>query len=271
MARSIHAELELTDCSGELWVNGIPIPGLPVRRPSFEISVPFQHAVISGMNQLELWVDVEGKPSRNKEPRRSPPRPTAHAIARLVAYEPGVQAAPENGEVLARLEYRGAEDDSTEAPRVRRLGVDLGMSFGPWAWQKAPPLTLDESTRREAESVVREVHEALFSGDAQRVFDLIALRWEEMDRAYPGRNDAADRQDLAAWIAELAADPRRKVPLDPAHHDFRLIADGRMIECIDDDFFPSIRIAQEVEPGHWAAAPYMLSLARIGERLRVVR
>src|SRR5262245_6903737 len=134
MPRSIHAELELTDCSGELWVNGIPIPGLPMRRPSFEVSVPFQHALVTGMNELELWVDVLGKPSENKTPRRAPARPTAHAVARLVAYDPGVQAAPENGEVLATLEWHGDKDDKAEAPRVRRLGKDLGMSFGPWAW-----------------------------------------------------------------------------------------------------------------------------------------
>jgi hypothetical protein len=268
---SIHAELELTDCSGELWVNGIPIPSLPIRRPSFEVSVPCQHALISGMNQLELWVDVDGKPHENKAPRKAPPRPTARAIARLVAYEPGVQAAPENGEVLATLEYDGAKDEKDEAPRLRRLGIDLGRSFGPWAWQKAPVLTLDDLTQREAAAAAREIHGALFGGDPQRVFDLIRLRWEEMDRAYPGRDDAVDRAHHAAWIEELARDPRRNVPLDPDHHAFRLIADGRMIELIDDDFFPSIRIAHEVEPDRWVAAPYAICLARVGGRLTVVR
>lgn len=271
MARSIHAELELTDCSGELWVNGIPVPSLPVHRPSFEISVPIQHALVTGMNQIELWVDVDGKPHENKTPRKSPPRPTAQAIARLVAYEPGVQAAPENGDVLATLEYEGERDDQDEAPRVRRLGVDLGMSFGPWTWQKAPALTLDDATRREAEGALREIHGALFGGDPKKVFDLIRLRWEEMDRAYPGRDDALDRLNHAAWIEELAKDPRRSVPLDPDHHAFRLIAEGRMIECIDDDFFASIRIAHEVEPDRWVAAPYAISLARVGDRLTVVR
>jgi hypothetical protein len=274
MGSVIHAELELTACSGELWLNGVPLPGLPMRRPTFEMSVCVDHLLVTGMNDLELWVDVDGtRPSESHTPRTSPPNPAAVAVARLVAYDPGVLASPENGKVLATFEYRGAADTSTEAPRVRRLSVDLGRSFGPWAWEKAPPLALDDLTLREAAAVVREVHAALFGGDPQRVFDLVRLRWEEMDRAYPGRDDAADRRSHAAWIAELASDPRRRVPLDPARHDFRLVAGGRMIECIDADFFPSIRIAQEVEPGagEWIAAPYPLSLARVGPRLTVVR
>lgn len=271
MARQIHAELELTDCSGELWVNGLPVPGQPAPRPSFEVSVPIHHALVSGMNALELWVDVAGKPSENRTPRQAPPTPTAVAVARLVAYDAGSIATPANGEVLVTLPYRGADDPTTEAPRVRRVSLDLGRPFGPWAWEKAPVLTLDEATLREAQGVVREVHAALFSGDARRVEELIRLRWEEMDRAYPGADDAADRAGHARWIAELAGDPRRRIPLDPSRHDFRLIAGGRMIECIDDDFFPSLRVAQEVEPERWAAAPYTLSLARVGGRLRVVR
>lgn len=277
MVQAIHAELELTDCSGELWVNGIPIPGAPRRRPVYEISVPIQHALVSGMNTLELWVDVDGSPTQNHTPRKAPPRSTAIAVARLVAYEIGVIGAPENGRVLAQVQYRGAEDNpssssaSGEAPRVRRISADLAMSFGPWAWEKAPVLTLDEPTLREAEAVVREVHAALFSGDPRRVFDLIRLRWQEMDRAYPGRDDTADQASHADWIRDLGGDERRKIPLAPEHHAFRLIGGGRMIECIDTDFFPSIRIGQEVEPGRWAAAPYTISLARVGPRLVVMR
>jgi hypothetical protein len=271
MPTQIHAELELTDCSAELRVNDIPLPALPARRPTFELSVPVNHLLVPGANELTLYVDIEGKPSEILKPREEPPRDGARAIVRLVEYEVGVMGSPENGRVLGAMEYRGADDGSREAPRVRKVTVDPGASAGPWAWQAAPVLALDEPTRSEAERAVREVHEALFSGDAERVRALIAIRWEEMDRAYPGRDDAADRQRHAEWIAELAASPRRKLRLDPLRHDFRLVAGGRMIECIDEDHFPSIRVAQEVEPNRWAAAPYPILLARIEGSLRVVR
>jgi hypothetical protein len=42
------------------------------------------------------------------------------------------------------------------------------------------------------------------------------------------------------------------------------MAGGRMIECIDEDFFSSSRIAQEVEPDRWVEATYPISLARVG-------
>lgn len=267
----IHAELELTGCSGELCVNGIPVPGLHERRPTFEVSVPVQHSLVTGKNTLELWVDVEGKPNEYRTKRRQKADGGAVAIGRLVAYPIGVIGAPENGRVLASIEYRGDKDDGEEAPRVLTLSVDVEGSFGPWAWQSAPELVLDEGTLKEAAQVVSELHEALFSGDPQRVLSLIDRKWREMDRAYPGQDDAQDRRNHAAWIVELASDPRRRAPLSPGRHAFRLVAGGRMIECIDDDYAPSIRLRQEVEPDHWAEAMYPVSLARIDGRLVVVR
>jgi hypothetical protein len=262
MTTAIHVELELTECSGELWLNGFPLPSLPQKRPMFEVSVPMHQALVTGMNDLEMWVDVRGGPNDNKQPRRVPPNPAAKAIARVVEYPVGAQADPTEGKVLATMTYEGAKDDGDEAPRLRRLGFDLGQSFGPWAWQKAPELVLDEMTMKEAAGVVREVHAALFGGDPDKLFQLIELSWKELDRAYPGRDDAADVTNHATWVRDLAKDPRRMIPLEPSRHAFRLIAGGRLIECIDEDFFPSIRIAQEVEPDRWAAAPYAIALGR---------
>ena len=271
MTQQIHAELELTDCSAELRLNGIPIPGCPKRRPSFEVSVPVHHLLVSGMNELELFIDLDGKPSESLLPRRSRPRPTSIAVARLVVYETGTIASPENGKVLTTLEYHGAKDETDDAPRVRRVSVDPGKSFGPWAWQKAPVLTLDDITLRDAEAALADVHAALFGGDGQKMYELIKVRWQEMDLAYPGRNDAVDQANHAAWIQSLASDERRRLPLDRERFAFRLTAGGRMIECLNEDFAPSIRYGQEVEPGHWAAGMYPVSLARIGARLAVVR
>lgn len=276
---SINAELELTDCSGELWINGIPIEGLQSRRPTFEVSIGVHHHLVPGVNTLELYVDVDGIPRDYLRPRESPPREKAHAVGRLVRYAAGVMANPDNGQLLAEIEYRGKDDDATHAPRVVRGQVDLGPAFGPWSWQAAPLLDVDESgrlsdaMRREAESLLEEVHAALFSGNADRMLELVKVRWQEMDRAWPGRNDAEDRAKHAAFLGRVASDPRRRVPLNRNKHDFRIVGNGRLLECIDVDFMPSIRIAQEVEPNRWALAPYGVTMARVapGGRLAVVR
>ncbi|MFO0614737.1 MAG: hypothetical protein U0414_19275 [Polyangiaceae bacterium] len=279
---SINAELELTDCSGELWINGIPIEGQQTRRPLFEVSVGVHHLLVPGTNTLELWVDVEGIPRDYLRPRDAPAREKAHAVGRLVRYPAGVMANPDNGQVLAEIEYRGKFDDSKQAPRVVHGAVDLGAAFGAWSWQSAPLISpqkaagtfeLDDATRREAESLLEDVHTALFSGDADRMLELVKVRWEEMDRAWPGRNDAEDRARHAAFLSRVAADPRKRVPLNRVKHDFRIVGNGRLLECIDVDFMPSIRIAQEVEPDRWALAPYAVTMARVGPngRLAVVR
>jgi hypothetical protein len=270
---SINAELELTDCSGELWINGIPIEGQQTRRPLFEVSVGVHHLLVPGTNTLELWVDVEGIPRDYLRPRDAPPREKAHAVGRLVRYPAGVIANPDNGQVLAEIEYRGKLDDSKQAPRVVHGAVDLGAAFGPWSWQAAPSIELDDLVRKEAESLLEDVHTALFTGNADRMLELVKVRWEEMDRAWPGRNDAEDRAKHAAFLARVASDPRRRVPLNRLKHDFRVVGNGRLLECIDVDFMPSIRIAQEVEPNRWALAPYAVTMARVGPNgsLAVVR
>lgn len=134
MPTVIHAELKLTDCSGELWLNGIPLPGQPARRPVFEFSVPVNHLLVTGMNDFALWVDVDGKPSENKALRRAPPNPAAVAVARLVAYDVGVMAAPENGKVLATFEYRGATNPrppTGASPRPRASAASPWTSASP--------------------------------------------------------------------------------------------------------------------------------------------
>lgn len=276
---SINAELELTDCSGELWINGIPIEGLQSRRPMFEVSIGVHHYLVPGVNTLQLWIDVDGIPRDYLRERESPPREKAHAVGRLVRYAAGVMANPDNGQLLAEIEYRGKYDDSKKAPRVVHGQVDLGAAFGPWSWQTAPLIELDpaggpsDGTRREAESLLEDVHTALFTGNAERMLELVKVRWEEMDRAWPGRNDADDRTKHAAFLSRVASDPRRRVPLNRNKHDFRVVGNGRLLECIDVDFMPSIRIAQEVEPNRWALAPYGVTMARVGPggRLAVVR
>ncbi len=267
----IYAEVEARSCTADLYVNGVPIPGVR-RRTIFEkFGVSIQQWIVSDKNELTLVVDVEGSPSTNTAPREEKPRSDAQATGRFVEYEEGVIASPDNGRVLGQVTYLGSEDESEEAPRVRSISVDLPVQYGRWLWQDAPVLTLDDAARAEAVSVLESVQNALFGGDLGRMLDLVKVRWEEVDRAYPGRNDGDDRASLGSWLSELASEPHRRLPLRPSEHDFRLVAGGRVIECIDKDFMPSLRILQEIEPNRWAETPYPVYLARIQNRLTVVR
>ena len=148
------------------------------------------------MNELELWVDVEGEPQG--QPRPAPPTrdPAAVAVARLVAYAAGVMRLPRERQGPRHL--RVPRRRPTTPPRPRASAASRSTSACPSApgpGRGRPSSTLDDLTLREADRRRREVHAALFGGDAQRVFDLVRLRWEEMDRAYPGRDDAADRPE----------------------------------------------------------------------------
>lgn len=269
----IYAELETRHCTAELFVNGVPLP--PVRQKSGydKFSVTIQHWLVSGKNELTLVVDIDGDeiPSLNALPRQKKAEKKAEATGRFVEYEEGVISAPENGRILGQVSYVGTDDETDQAPRVTSVSVDLPVQFGRWQWQDAPQLTLDDPTIAEAKQVLASVQDALFGNSLDKMLALVKVRWEELDRAYPGRNDANDRAMLGGWLAELASDPKRRIPLQPSRHDFRLVAGGRVIECIDEDYMPSIRIAEEIEPDRWMQVPYPVYLARIGNALTVVR
>jgi hypothetical protein len=57
-------------------------------------------------------------------------------------------------------------------------------------------------------------------------------------------------------------------PLTPKRFDFRLVADGRMLDCVDRDFTASLRLR---DPDDGSALPHRVLLARIDGRLRIVR
>jgi hypothetical protein len=267
----IHAEVEARQCTADLYVNGVPIPGVRHRQVFEKFSFPVHHWIVAGKNELTLAVDVDGSPSESLAPRKEKARKNAQAVGRFVEYEEGVIATPSEGRVLAQVSYSGIDDETDDAPRIQSVSADLPVAFGRWAWEDAPVITLDDATIAEAVGVLESIVDALFGGDLARMMDLVKVRWAEVDRAYPGRNDADDRASLGTWLAELASQPHRRTPLRSSLHDFRLVAGGRVIECVDEDYMPSVRIRQEIEPDRWVETPYPVYLARIGNALTVVR
>ncbi|WP_437661601.1 hypothetical protein [Sorangium sp. So ce1182] len=263
----IYAELERRGCAAELRVNGLPVAYLARAAGVFGTRAAHEY-LVPGKNRIALSIEPGPKPSLADAQHRESMPAGAVATGRLVLYPAGVFIEPENGEVLAQLEWQSGGEEET-FPRVLEAEVDLGAFLGGWSWQDAPELALDDALVAEARAVLARVAAAIRAGDLGAFWAATEVRIREAIRAYPALDEEAARAELGDFLAlyrQNAADP--VFPLREERHDFRLLAGGRVLQCVDDDFQPSLRLR---DPEDGSPVPYAILRARINGRIEVVR
>ena len=263
----IYAELEVNACTAELYVNGFPLSRLAPETTHFE-AIAAQEFLIPGDNTIELLVEPGTRPSLARTERRDLATPGASATARLVRYPDGVFTEAANGEVLAEINWLGRPEVAAFPQSMSRLAT-LGSQHGRWAWQDAPVLVLDEQLILEARAVLDDVARTLRQGDVDAAWRATEIRAREGLRAYPSMSEAEARVELGKVLAYYRTVPEPVRPFTPDRHDFRLVAGDRALQCIDVDWSASLKLENPSDPGE--LVPYALFLARIGDRLQVVR
>lgn len=266
-SEAIYLHVDARGTRAEAELNGFPLLRATLA-PEDGAEAAVQQFLVPGENEIVLRVEPGSRPSLAAGERRALSRPGALAVAQLVRYPDGALLYPENGTVLAEVAWSPAGDEAEVFPIERRVTVNLGAAFGRWAWQDAPALALDEATVAEARGVLEALGRAMFLGPAAEYKRLLAISAGEALRAYPAWNHA----DQDAYLDRLAASYQRAPDpgfrLDPDRHDFRLVAGGRVIQCVDDDFRGSLRIPRPDGGREMRSCVY---LARVGGALRVVR
>jgi hypothetical protein len=259
------AQLEVHACRAELQLNGFPLDRLGPDAPLAN-TIPAQQYLVPGTNELEVLVEPGARPSRARTETRTLARPGAYAKVRLVRFPDGASPEPENGEILLELAWRDETGKPALFPQSRAGTVEMGAAAGRWAWQDAPELVLDEALADEAHAVLEAIADCFRTGSAEAYEELRAQQSADAVRAYPallGRPNP-----LAAHLAYYRRSPRPVAPLVRARHDFRLVAKGRVVECVDEDGRPSLRLR---DPVHDMEVACRIFMARIGGRLRIVR
>jgi len=263
----IYAELEVNACTAELYVNGFPLSRLAPETTHFEATAA-QEFLIPGDNTIEILVEPGTQPSRARTEQRDLATPGASVIARLVRYPDGVFTEAANGEILAEITWLGRPEVAA-FPQSLSRPASLGPQHGRWAWQDAPVLALDEALVLEARAVLDEVARTLRSGDVDAAWRATEIRVRDGLRAYPSLGEAEGRAELEKVLAYYRSSPDPVRPFTPERHDFRLVARDRALQCIDSDWSASLKLENPSDPG--TVVPYPLFLARIGDRLQVVR
>lgn len=266
-------ECSVKGCNAEFYLNDIPI----VRRgPVYgtAYSGPVNPFLVDGVNALEIVVNPGPTPGEavagpSGERRRLLAGAGAFARAKLARYPFGAVVDGPDREQLSAIEWEVARPSVPEMfPQVASRSVDLGGLFGPWAWQSAPPVELDDATVAEIHGFIEKFHANRAAGDADYFITASRMRIADLDTAYnspPGKREA----DIRYMTAVSSRKPGWGLePLEPAQYDLRLCAQGRMVECISKRWLP---VVAETPDPEGSVIRYPMLIAKMADTWQIVR
>jgi hypothetical protein len=279
----------------EFFLNGIPVI---VRGPSSQPTFggPVNHLLVEGRNEIAMVVRPGELPRWTESGPYGPkplvvPEPEEDVWASLSRYPFGATVGGPDGLEFFRAEWPArdarvvhADPDLVHAARGRKLGWDdrqpacypvtiaktgkTGKAFGRWTWQDAPELQLDEKLTAEVLVLLNELRDSLAGGDTSPYIARQRTRLDEVTRAYdlpPGQKESlirlGNRRDVARPDFGFE-------PIDPEQLDLRLVAGGRLVECLALDREPVLR---EKRAKDGSRGLYPLLLGRVGEKLEILR
>jgi hypothetical protein len=266
-AKMIHVELNITNCSAEVYLNDIPLKKLDTPQQPL-ISIPAQQFLIEGTNCLELVVHPGKTPSLAKQGAARFSVPGAAAEARVVRYVEGMYTGDPAAEKLAVVSWHAQGAEPETFPKILDKEFNLHPAFGRWAWQDADTIDLRKDGQA-IRKVVQAVFEAFRTGEAAAVLQLGALRLEEGARAYPARSlDSLRRRQADYFTRNATREGWAVEPLDDAQFDFRICAKGKMVEIIDRNWQPTIR-SKPMQSGD--VFPFPMFLSKLKGQFVVIR
>ncbi|MBK8056874.1 MAG: hypothetical protein IPK33_03030 [Gemmatimonadetes bacterium] len=265
------AQLEVSACTAELYLNGVPVLRLVSAAGSAPAeNVAVEQLLVPGRNTLELLVEPGPTPGTARSAERDLPFHPARSQARLIRVREDEEASPGNGTVLMETSFTWS-DSSAQSRRfpVSSSAIgDLGLANGRWPWLEAPSLAASKSLDEEARAVLNQLADAARAGSIDRFWELSRLATTDVLRAYPAMTESSMREELAGFLAIASQSEGSVVVSSPDAQDFRLVGGSRLLELVDKDWTPSLKVRT---PGRDSATGYPIFLARIGGILRIVR
>lgn len=261
----IHAELKVRGCIAELYINDIPLKRLDSTEQNF-ISIPVNQYVRIQKNVLTVVVFPGPTPARCRESQGIHEVKGASAQGRLVTYNEGDFTGGDAGEVSCEVKWEGSPQPA-QVPIVLSSEGSKLRSFGSWSWETAPPLSL-QNDKTEILSNVQKIHALFRDGNGTELLKLMRTYIDETVRAFPVWSPA----DLEGSITtSVGRNPTRENGIEELHPDkfsFRLCADGRLVECIDENWLPIIRSKPQADGWFY---PFPIFLGRTPNGLQILR
>ncbi len=265
-------EMSAQGCEAELYINDLPFARRGPPPLGEEVGGPVHPYLIDGVNELALVMRPGARPATalsGDGARRSWVGEAGQAKAILARYPYGSTLGSPDAVELAAVTWCATQDEPARPfPCVAATRFDLGAMFGPWAWQQADELVLDETLEAEARAVLEPLAEAMAAGRLVPWIDALSLVFEEAGRCYEELGEA-----MAAKSLKLIELDRRERgwTLEPANWDaleLRLCGHNRLIECLARDGKPILRSTSD-RPETVNFFPALLG--RVDGALRILR
>lgn len=252
MDRLMVVKLVADGCAAEAWLNGLPMARVGPLAP--QAMVAAHEAVLEGPNRLELLVSVDGGAAT---PPAAPHDMAAHAHLLL----PRLGAAIDEGQArtLADVAWSCAAGERLALPTRQRCDAELPIRFPRWRWLDAPVLQPSPALAQHAYDFVAGLGRDLARGQTAGFLEATRLRTEELAAAYQ-RSAESETARLREWLEHLYASQRLVWrPLAPQDMQTRLLAGGRLLECLGADGRAALTTMPDKE-GAAVSLPLRLSL-----------
>ena len=252
--RYVYARLLISGGAAEVRINDIPVirEVEPARRVT---SVPIHEFLVPGRNVMTL----------HAQPLGPEPAPV-EAHASVAVFERGEMMAPGAGQGLAETVWRWPEPTPPQA-------FDI-PSMPRWAWPEAPVLKLDAALRARLDQFVGKVHEAFAARDGAKLVTALGVPLQDVRTAYGPEIMELHRAAVVDGLAEAGED-WAAAPFEPGDPEaYRLVAGGRMVDCVDGAGRPLVR--NDVDPSESPDAdaaffPFSMMVGMLNGRLAVLR
>ncbi len=266
MARAgVLFEVSVTGCDAETWVNDIPV-GRAFGSVGGAVH-SCNHVLVHGENTFEVLVNPGSKPSTARSEKRTLPGDGVAVSAHLALCPPGTSPGDPGTTTLFRYDW-AAPDGEMEFPHPVATSCALDPPFGPWAWEQAAPLVLDATLRAEVAAYLRSLRQSLSS----RSFPAFWAHNEVTHHEVAVAHDLAlaDRRTAAEGaLRERFAEPTFAMEeVDAEALDLRLVARGRLVECLAADWGAAVRTQAD---GEGRVMRFPLLLGRVDGALRGLR
>ena len=267
--KPIYLELLVKGCSAEMYVNDIALPKVTSPGQPF-IARPAHLFLLNGLNKFELLVEPGSTPSTAREGQVPQKKPEARARARLAQYEEGAYVGSDDGEILAQLEWH-ADPAAVPLPffPISHTGeFHFKHDLGPWAWQKVDSQVSLERDRAELLALTTRLHHAFEAGVPELILEIIRPCLEDEVKTLPG-------ESVDGLLSRIANDIRGNAgrrdfvrPFEPEQVDFRLLADGRLVDLVYRDWGPILDTLPQPDGEIY---PLQIRLGKVGGRFQIIR
>jgi hypothetical protein len=261
------ARVKTENLRAEIWINRIPLAMLLPGDADGGVGLPLNEFIVSGTNRIGVVFHAGPVASRASEPWRDRSEAAeyhgaASLTLRLAQYADDQPVHRDDPPAILTIDWQGTAEP---IPLLIEREFGVASSLGRWRWQDAEPnSTLADPLRSQAFEYLSRLHSLLAAGQFAAFIDESALKIEEYSRAYGIPQESTRRSMLRAL--SLRSRELQLLPFDPPIIDMRLVAEGRMIECLRTNRHHALEFVGQSD-GSTFFLPAMIGVTRQGWRL----